>query len=165
VLLEVLSVILSEVIEKIYVINTLQCISDHLFRKYTAELHACSLQKEAENLSLVLQDNGIDAKVVSFTSLHNAQWSYIQTCGNGDIIVFKQSYHGGMNPAERKRVQEHFCSNKLRVVTNSYPIKYMNNTIEPFILLGIPVFLLLQVVATVAFGLGLDKCDVSVVSC
>ncbi|KAH7285820.1 hypothetical protein KP509_33G047600 [Ceratopteris richardii] len=66
----------------------------------------CNFQLEAENLSLVLRDNGIDA----------------------------QSYHGGMNAADRKRVQELFCTNKLRVI-----------------------------VATVAFGLGLDKSDVSAV--
>ncbi|MCO5599738.1 hypothetical protein L7F22_053844 [Adiantum nelumboides] len=66
----------------------------------------CNFQLEADNVSLVLRDNGIDAK----------------------------SYHGGMNPADRKHTQLLFCTNKLRVI-----------------------------VATVAFGLGLDKSDVSAV--
>ncbi|KAI5058341.1 hypothetical protein GOP47_0026511 [Adiantum capillus-veneris] len=66
----------------------------------------CNFQLEADNVSLVLRDNGIDAK----------------------------SYHGGMNPTDRKRIQSLFCTNKLRVI-----------------------------VATVAFGLGLDKSDVSAV--
>lgn len=66
----------------------------------------CNFQFETDNISLVLRDNGINAK----------------------------SYHGGMSPVDRNRTQELFCTNKLRVV-----------------------------VATIAFGLGLDKSDVDAV--
>ncbi|KAF3321676.1 ATP-dependent DNA helicase Q-like 5 [Carex littledalei] len=47
------------------------------------------------------------------------------------MVVAKTSYHSGLHAKERSLVQELFCSNKIRVV-----------------------------VATVAFGMGLDKSDV-----
>ncbi|KAJ7957602.1 DNA helicase, ATP-dependent [Quillaja saponaria] len=66
----------------------------------------CKFQYEADQISRYLCDNNIPAK----------------------------SYHSGMLAKERSRVQELFCSNKIRVV-----------------------------VATVAFGMGLDKRDVGAV--
>ena len=44
------------------------------------------------------------------------------------IVIVAHSYHGGMNPGHRTRVQNDFMSGKLRVI-----------------------------VATIAFGMGLDK--------
>ncbi|XP_038893150.1 ATP-dependent DNA helicase Q-like 5 isoform X2 [Benincasa hispida] len=66
----------------------------------------CKFQAETDLVSRYLCDNGISAK----------------------------SYHSGLLAKDRKRIQENFCSNKIRVV-----------------------------VATVAFGMGLDKRDVGAV--
>ncbi|KGN51695.1 ATP-dependent DNA helicase Q-like 5 [Cucumis sativus] len=66
----------------------------------------CKFQLETDLVSRYLSDNGISAK----------------------------SYHSGLLAKDRKRIQENFCSNKIRVV-----------------------------VATVAFGMGLDKRDVGAV--
>ncbi|XP_010549284.1 PREDICTED: ATP-dependent DNA helicase Q-like 5 [Tarenaya hassleriana] len=66
----------------------------------------CKFQHECDTISKYLRDNNITAK----------------------------SYHSGLLAKERNRIQELFCSNKIRVV-----------------------------VATVAFGMGLDKRDVGAV--
>ncbi|XP_071709339.1 ATP-dependent DNA helicase Q-like 5 [Rutidosis leptorrhynchoides] len=52
----------------------------------------------------------------------------------GDSNIRAKSYHGGIPAKDRRRAQELFCSNKIRVI-----------------------------VATVAFGMGLDKSDVGAV--
>ena len=52
-------------------------------------MHDYSLQMEAENVSLVLQDNGIDAKVVLFVDFHKSPWSYIQWCNIGNVIILE----------------------------------------------------------------------------
>ncbi|KAG9446654.1 hypothetical protein H6P81_012782 [Aristolochia fimbriata] len=64
-----------------------------------------------------------------FQSETDMLWKHL--CDNN---ISAKSYHGGLPAKDRSRVQELFCSNKIRVV-----------------------------VATVAFGMGLDKSDVGAV--
>ncbi|XP_044488856.1 ATP-dependent DNA helicase Q-like 5 isoform X2 [Mangifera indica] len=86
--------------------DLLTLISSSPFREVQSIIIYCKFQSETDLVSRYLCDNNISAK----------------------------SYHSGIPAKDRSRVQDLFCSNKIRVV-----------------------------VATVAFGMGLDKRDVGAV--
>ncbi|CAL1359848.1 unnamed protein product [Linum trigynum] len=86
--------------------DLLMLIKSSAYKEVQSIIIYCKFQTETDNISRYLCDNNIPAK----------------------------SYHSGIFSKERSRIQELFCSNKIRVV-----------------------------VATVAFGMGLDKSDVGAV--
>ncbi|KAJ4894723.1 ATP-dependent DNA helicase Q-like 5 [Raphanus sativus] len=81
-------------------------MESHPYKKIRSIIVYCKFQYETDMISKYLRDNNITAK----------------------------GYHSGLPAKDRVRIQESFCSNKIRVV-----------------------------VATVAFGMGLDKGDVGAV--
>ncbi|CAN1794736.1 ATP-dependent DNA helicase Q-like 5 [Linum perenne] len=115
--------------------DLLSLIKSSVFSEVKSIIVYCKFQYETDIVSKYLGDNNIPAK----------------------------SYHSGIFSKERSRIQELFCCNKIRVVRETYCSLLVATIFVQMIHEVAYTYFSMKVVATVAFGMGLDKSDVGAV--
>ncbi|CAL5026771.1 unnamed protein product [Urochloa decumbens] len=117
------------------IVNALEIPSNNLIKtsqiRDNLQLSISTSDNRLKDLLLLLKSSPfVDMKSIIVYCKFQGETDYVSKCLCDNSISAK-SYHSGLPMKNRSRVQELFCSNKIRVV-----------------------------VATVAFGMGLDKSDV-----